>query len=100
MGREKLFSAPGSILIKTTLFKLLAEAAYSAHRQRSYRNKYGEMWPNGQSSLYSALAHFWGGVLVLQSVEMETSLHGEWFYYNDESNLVEEIQLLEFFFWI
>ena len=56
------------------------------------------MWPNSQSFLHSALAHFWGGVLVLQPVEMlgkETSLHGEWFYYNDESNLVEEIQFLE-----
>ena len=66
MGREKLFSAPGSVLIKTTLLKLLAEA----DRQRSYQNKYGEMWPNGQSFLHSALAHFWCGVLVLQLVEM------------------------------
>ena len=66
MGREKLFSAPGSVLIKTTLLKLLAEAVCSAHRQRSYQNKYGEMWPNGQSSLHSALAHFLGSVFVLQ----------------------------------
>ena len=70
MGREKLFSAPGSILIKTTLLKVLAEAVYSAHRQRSYRNKYGEMWPNGQSFLHSILTYFWGGILVLQPVEM------------------------------
>ena len=70
MGREKLFSAPGSVLIKTTLLKLLAEAVYSAHRQPSYQNKYGEMWLNGQSFLHSALTHFWGGILVLQPVEM------------------------------
>ena len=70
MGREKLFSAPGSVLIKTTLLKLLVEALKSAHRQHSYQNKYGEMWPNGQSSLHSGLAHFWNGVLVLQPVEM------------------------------
>ena len=43
MGREKLFSAPGNTLIKTTLLKVLAEAVYSAHRQHSYQNKYGEM---------------------------------------------------------
>ena len=70
MGREKLFSAPGSVLIKTTLLKLLAEAVYGAHRQHCYQNKYREMWPNSQSSLHSALVHFWGGVLVLQPVEM------------------------------
>ena len=40
MGREKLFSAPGSVLIKTILLELLAEAVYSAHRQCSYQNKY------------------------------------------------------------
>ena len=70
MGREKLFSAPGSVLIKTTLLRLLAEAVYTAQGRHPYQNKYGEMWLNGQSSLHSALAHFWGSVLVLQPVEM------------------------------
>ena len=42
MGRQKLFSAPGNVLIKTTLLKSLAEALYSAPRLRSYQNKYEE----------------------------------------------------------
>ena len=69
MGIQKLFSAPGNVLIKTTLLKSLAEALYSAPRRYSYQNKYEEKTAEGGSSLHSALAHFRGSVLVLQAVE-------------------------------